>query len=74
MHVNGEHRQPGWREAAPHAHQFVSQPPVSFPSTLRNGSLVKNVEASGKHMVFYTDAEIQDQLVYTLSLVREEPV
>lgn len=30
--------------------------------------------SSGKHMVFYTDVEIQDQLVYTLSLVRKEPV
>ncbi|CAM9493507.1 unnamed protein product [Rangifer tarandus platyrhynchus] len=40
----------------------------------RNVSLVKNVEASGKHMVCYRDAEIRDQLVYTLSLVRKEPV
>ncbi|XP_070327921.1 piezo-type mechanosensitive ion channel component 2-like [Odocoileus virginianus] len=40
----------------------------------RNVSLVKNVEASGKHMVCYRDAEIRDQLVYTVSLVRKEPV
>ncbi|XP_043336503.1 piezo-type mechanosensitive ion channel component 2-like [Cervus canadensis] len=39
-----------------------------------NVSLVKNVEASGKHMVCYTDADIRDQLVYTLSLIRKEPV
>ncbi|XP_055280014.1 piezo-type mechanosensitive ion channel component 2-like [Moschus berezovskii] len=41
---------------------------------LQNVSLVKNVEASGKHMVCYTDVEIRNQLVDTLSLVRTEPV
>lgn len=39
---------PGW---------FVSQHRVSFPSTLRNVSLVRTVEASGKHTGCYTDAE-----------------
>ncbi|XP_065775240.1 piezo-type mechanosensitive ion channel component 2-like [Muntiacus reevesi] len=48
--------------------------PPRCKSRAGNVSLVKNVEASGKHMVCYRDTEIRDQLVYTLSLVRKEPV
>ncbi|KAM6163885.1 piezo-type mechanosensitive ion channel component 2-like [Rhynchocyon petersi] len=40
----------------------------------RNVSLVKNVEASGKHTVFYTDQDTRSQLLRVLTGTREEPI
>ncbi|XP_054995933.1 piezo-type mechanosensitive ion channel component 1-like [Sorex araneus] len=40
----------------------------------RNVSLVENVEASGKHSVYYTSHETRDHLVQMLTHTRKEPV
>ncbi|KAH1182432.1 hypothetical protein KIL84_010186 [Mauremys mutica] len=41
---------------------------------LRNASLVKNVEASGKHTVRYEEKEIREQIVQMLNGTRKEPI
>ncbi|XP_074975098.1 piezo-type mechanosensitive ion channel component 2-like [Caretta caretta] len=41
---------------------------------LRNASLVKNVEASGKHTVWYKEKEIREQIVQMLNGTRKEPI
>ncbi|XP_074868260.1 piezo-type mechanosensitive ion channel component 2-like [Carettochelys insculpta] len=41
---------------------------------LRNASLVKNVEASGKHTMRYEEKEIREQIVQMLNGTRKEPI
>eukprot|EP00079_Xenopus_tropicalis_P013391 XP_002941756.3 PREDICTED: piezo-type mechanosensitive ion channel component 1-like [Xenopus tropicalis] len=43
-------------------------------SLLRNASIVKSAETSGKHTVCYEDAETRDQIVQMLRGERSEPV
>ncbi|XP_012863894.1 piezo-type mechanosensitive ion channel component 2-like [Echinops telfairi] len=45
-----------------------------FWTIQRNVSLVRNVEASGKHTVCYADQETQGQLLQMLAHARKEPV
>ncbi|KAM8945740.1 piezo-type mechanosensitive ion channel component 2-like [Pelodytes ibericus] len=43
-------------------------------SILRNASIVKSAETTGKHTVCYEDAETRDQIVHMLKGERKEPV
>ncbi|XP_063154930.1 piezo-type mechanosensitive ion channel component 2-like [Candoia aspera] len=48
---------------------------VNFQWTLlRNASLVKNIEASGTHIMRYKEKEIRDQIIHMLSGTRTEPI
>ncbi|XP_067410652.1 piezo-type mechanosensitive ion channel component 2-like [Emydura macquarii macquarii] len=48
---------------------------INFHWTIhRNASLVKNVEASGKHTVRYEEKEIREQIVQMLNGTRKEPI